>query len=137
MCALKEFTTSSNWWAGPVSIWGGGHTQETDPTKQGWKAKKATPRFSEDKCIVGQSGVPGCALVSYEMPWENVIISYFREDPKFVAQHPECEAFEWDQYDYISGWGLKVIADIKHQRENDPVHMLSTARPAEENHRMY
>jgi len=47
------------------SVWGGGHTRETDPTLQGWRVRHAWYTADEklNVLLIGRPNVAGCATV--------------------------------------------------------------------------
>ena len=58
----EAFTVSNNLTDG--SVWGGGHTVETDPTRKGWRCRHAW--FTSgglNMQLIGRPGVRGCATV--------------------------------------------------------------------------
>ena len=103
---------------GKGCFWGGGHTAETDPVRNGWKAATTGPK---GKCvIVGQRGVVGCATVMWCIGGEvDLSIAYYLEKPETIAQAIKDGQPMWQfdpaydtSHDY-PGVGLTIIQKIR------------------------
>jgi len=113
---LKQFKcVEDRQWMG---VWGGGHTRETDPTMNGWKAKPVI-KERPDVLMIGQPGKPVCATVIRLK--DRLDVAVYLETPKEIA-----EAFKGDRVPDarfvpvadVSGFGLAVIREIQADRTN-------------------
>jgi hypothetical protein len=112
---LKEFTVQDRgWWNNPHNDWrGGGHTIETDPVRQGWKAARAAP--GSDTVIIGRKGVKGC--ISARLLTGKIDIAlYTNETPEEVAKAGnERHLFDpiYVGTQVYPGWGLAALAELQ------------------------
>ncbi len=96
-------------------FWGGGHTVETDPTRNGWKAATTSPEGRV--VLVGQRGVAGCAtIVAY--PGGLLDVALYYECPEEIAKSLKETGragfdAEYVQIPDVSGCGLRVISLIQ------------------------
>lgn len=102
-------------------FWGGGHTLETEPTRNGWKARFVGPAEISRVVLVGQKGVRGCATVVRHHDGQLDVALYDCE-PKVIhdsianngrAGHDA----EYFQIPDLSGCGLRIIQRIEKMRE--------------------
>ena len=96
---------------GENMFWGGGHTRQTLPTCNGWKASIVN---SEGQCVlVGQRGVRGCATVVALGPGELDVAVYYECPEEIAAALKERGRAGHDAYYFqipdVSGCGLRVI----------------------------
>lgn len=113
---IIDFKAPNHWDAS--FPWGGGHTVETDPTKNGWRMVKQP---GGNVVVIGQKGIPCCASVVRISDYYDVAI--YDEKPEVVSKIiTEGKAGNLDPYyfqvDTTPGWGLKVIDEIKEARNN-------------------
>jgi hypothetical protein len=112
----KAFTTSNRWWS---FMWGNGHTPQTDPTRQGWRAKSLSK--GSRTLLVGKPGVPGCFSA---VPLGGVVdVALYEETPEKVRAHlmkeegaSYCDP-TYHQVADISGWGLEALRLLKAEME--------------------
>lgn len=111
----KEFTVQDRgWWNNLHHDWrGGGHTIETDPVRQGWKAARAAP--GSDVVIIGRKGEKGC-LSAILLTGKIDVAFYTNETPEQVAKAGNGRGdFDpiYQQYNQYSGWGLEALAELQ------------------------
>lgn len=104
---LKEFSVSPTAWA--LSIWGGGHTRETDPSQKGWRVRPLTKGNSI--VLVGRRGVEGCFSVQ-PMLEGDLDIALYQETPEQVAAMKAAGEYVDAVFHSVPntpGWGLTAI----------------------------
>ena len=109
MFALKNFTVRPTGWA--EFIWGGGHTAETDPTRQGWRVRPLGEGSST--VLVGRKGIEGC--FSARMVGKEVDVAVYLETPEHVAREFAAGRVVDARYVQVpssSGWGLTAIEEL-------------------------
>lgn len=123
---LKEFTASP-WRA--LDMWGGGHTVQTDPTRQGW-VKIVYARQGYSVIFVGRPGKPGC-FTAVQASGNEIDVGLYEETFEEVKalldaksrSLPDCP---FKRYSDIPGWGLSAIWDVqdvgRHPDEDEPVY---------------
>lgn len=114
---LNEFQSSSRWWL--LTIWGNGHTGDTDPTQKGWRAAPVKGSRT-DAVLVGRRGVQGCFSVRRMADgWLDVAI--YDETPEEIArcwrESQFCDAI-FKRVAHVSGWGLEAIALVEADQAN-------------------
>jgi hypothetical protein len=114
-----QFTSSPRWWDG---LWGGGHTADTDPSRQGWRAALAAKGGSV--LVIGRKGQAPCASVQrLSAGWVDVAL-YADAKPEDVARamglkrgDPARDAILGDplyvQVRATPGWGLTVLDKLR------------------------
>ena len=127
MNSFLQQLESPPWWY-LSSPWGNGHTVETDPTQRGWRIK-ALKAISPETVLIGQRGIPGCAICT--PPWEgeahgNVFVQILQETPNEVSRLASKSGFEAIAHltdpatdmepEEKSGWGLAVVRAIEQER---------------------
>ena len=119
---LKEFTTSKMWWS--LTIWGGNHTVQTDPTKHGWCCARPKASSSSDVVIVGRPGTPGC-FSAVPLPYDRVDVAIYDDTPEDVAK-ALLSATPLDVFYKVlpmtPGWGLEAIAQIQRRSASSACH---------------
>ena len=94
-------------------MWGGNHTIETDPTKQGWRVVKL-----QRAILVGKRNTKGC--FSAICLGETIDIALYEEDPQEVATYLKgigfCDPI-FHQIGNYSGWGLTVLQLLRDMME--------------------
>lgn len=110
---LKEFSVDTRWW---LDLWGGGHTVDTDPTRQGWRARPA--KAGSKVLIIGRRGVAGAASVMQLSGGQLDVAIYGDQTPEAVAKAMDIKPSdrEGSLADPIfpvvpstPGWGLRVL----------------------------
>ena len=105
---------------GEGCFWGGGHTADTDPVRQGWKASTTGPEGSV--VIVGQRGITGCATIRWMTRGNEQIldIAYYSETPEMIARAIKrgtlyASSFDprYEQSHDYPGIGLTILQKIK------------------------
>lgn len=94
---LREFTVPA-WWTMSM-MWGGGHTIATDPTKQGWRARRTV---FPDVVLVGRPGVVGC-FSARPLSLGMLEVTIHHDQPEVVDQ-------AWRAGSYVEG-DLHVVSD--------------------------
>jgi hypothetical protein len=107
-----------------MCVWGGGHTRETDPTRNGWRFR-ALPGARAGVYLIGQAGKEGCAtarLVGSDFTGWEWDVGIYWETPEEVSLYvtspapgpegPFCDA-RFVQTADVPGWGLDVIREIE------------------------
>ena len=102
-------------------FWGGGHTLETEPTRNGWKARFVGPAEISRVVLVGQKGVRGCATVVRHHDGQLDVALYDCE-PKVIHDSIANNGLaghdaEYFQIPDLSGCGLRIIQRIEKMRE--------------------
>ena len=98
----------------PASLWGGGHTSETDPIAQGWRCR----RVRDDLWLMGQRGEEGCASFRIvDGQWD---VAVYDRAPHEV-HHALVEGSPlgdgpYHQIPDVPGFGLRVIQFIRENR---------------------
>jgi hypothetical protein len=96
--------------------WGGGHTLETDPTRQGWRLRAR----SSDLCIIGRKanggGVRGCASVMTLSNGRLDVAIHDELTPKELEDKLKAgERVSGDEYFQVDdcwGWALCVLSKL-------------------------
>lgn len=112
---LASFKVSSRWWDG---IWGGGHTIDTDPSKQGWRASLSAKGSST--LVVGRPGQRGCASVQQLSDGRVDVALYEDATPDDVVKGLAMRRGDparvellgdpiYMQLAMIPGWGLAIL----------------------------
>tara|TARA_R110000751_G_scaffold290496_1_gene397163 strand:+ start:3712 stop:4143 length:432 start_codon:yes stop_codon:yes gene_type:complete len=113
---VKSFKTapSPTLAMGQGLFWGGGHTAETDPSRNGWRA-----RATGQVVIVGQPGVAGCATAMW-LSDGRIDVALRDETPKEVYDALQENRLLGDtmyhQFPDVSGVGLRIINQINDWR---------------------
>ena len=98
-------------------LWGYGHTADSYPPKNGWRARRAVK--SLDVLLIGQPGVAGCAT-AVELEDGRIDVAIYYETPaELVAIYKANKSFgdaRYVQFPNEKGVGLCVIAEIMSNR---------------------
>ena len=107
MPSLREFTVAP-WWQGSL-VWGSGHTVETDPTRQGWRVRRAGEE--PDTALVGRRGVKGCFTAVPDATGHLIVRFFFRtpEELDRAIRSGEQVGGWIRTLPHIPGWGLSAI----------------------------
>jgi hypothetical protein len=108
----KKFSTSATPQA-IESMWGGGHTPDTDPVQQGWQCRKMK---GCDDYVIGQRGQAGSASVNIRT--STVDVGVYLEDPATVSKNlaKGIGDASFTSITLASGWGLTVLELITKER---------------------
>ena len=103
-------------------FWGGGHTNETLPTKKGWKA--ARPSSGSQLLLVGQRGAEVCATLLHNGGRRagTVDVAIYDETPEEIrsrlAKGEGTDAM-YHEIPNIPGVGLRVVQLIEEARQQN------------------
>jgi hypothetical protein len=117
-------------------FWGGGHTNDTLPTKKGWKAARPSLETQEFRpwtrrnppisplLLVGQAGVPGCATLLHNKGRRagTVDVAIYDETPEVINRRLAASVGTdamYHQLPNIPGVGLSVIRLIEEHRKQN------------------
>lgn len=107
---LKEFRVSSR--PDVATIWGNGHTRETDPMLKGWRVVTPYPQRPE-LLMIGRKGVKGCATI-LPLPDERLDVAIYYNTPKEVVDKGSMGLDpKFVQINNHFGWGLEVLREIQ------------------------
>ena len=103
-------------------FWGGGHTNETLPTKKGWKA--ARPSSGSQLLLVGQRGAEVCATLLHNEGRRagTVDVAIYDETPEVINRRLPARVGTdamYHQLPNIPGVGLSVIRLIEEHRKQN------------------
>lgn len=121
----SSFTLPNRWWDG---LWGGGHTRETDPVTNGWRA--VLSKKGGSVLIIGRRGQKGCASVMQLLGGRVMDVCVYAgitpEEAARAVNLPYGDAGREILLDPvilrlepISGWGLYVLDAIHRERANE------------------
>lgn len=102
---VSKFKVDNRWW---LDLFGGGHTVLTDPTRRGWRAKRAG---GPDTVLVGRPGKPGC-FSAVPFGDNHIDVAIYDEAPEEVARmwkNHECVDSEYQMVSLIPGWALVFV----------------------------
>ena len=109
---LNNFSVSDRWWEG---LWGGGHTVDSDPTRQGWRA--ALSHKDSKVLVLGRRNIRGCASVMRMSDGRLDVSVYDDATPEEIAacvrerrRVPLADCVL--QTGPYPGWGLAVLEKI-------------------------
>lgn len=103
--------TASHWWD---SLWGGGHTPETSPPNQGWRAYQAGG--DPDTVLVGRKGQPGCFSAQPYGDDHRVDVAFYDETPEQVIdawKKDEGPDAGYKQFVLVPGWALQALEELR------------------------
>ena len=112
--AMKKFTVSPRIFV--AHIWGGGHTPDTDPGRQGWRCVPV--RGLTKVWVVGQKGKEGCASFR-PLPKGRWDVALYLEGPREVALELSAGRSLDARYVQVTntpGFGLTIIEEIEADR---------------------
>ena len=99
------------WW----DLWGGGHTCDTDPTRQGWRALPS--KKGSETLLVGKRGEAGC-FSAQRLSDVDIDVALYDEPPEEVLRYLHREPGVWCDAAYVSiamypGWGLTALEHLR------------------------
>ena len=106
----------------PLPPWGGGHTHETDPSRNGWRCR---PVGDNGVLLLAKKGdvvAASCRKMSdgwdVGLYWNSPsdVAAYLRGETKFCSEGYTIEATYRKVAD-VPGWGLEVIDLLREERK--------------------